>query len=300
MNLGPIAAFLSSCTWAVGSATFSRLSRTYSPFSINFTRALISLPCFLLVFVLISGGVGPAIDSYRALPVERYGWFTLSIFCSYALGDVFFLWSTQRLGITTSLAIASSYPIITALFHVITGGTVGLLQCMGLACAVGGVIGVILTNHQNSQEKRFGRPAVGVLFAMMTAGFWALNAWSVMRGGDGLDAAQANSIRMTVALVMSSFFSLLIEKRFPRPVPASELKKSGWIFWLESFGGSYLYVYGLSHSSVVVGTTLSSLAPVVVVPVAVLMRIEKFSIKRTAAVALTVLGIFLLNQGVGP
>lgn len=298
MSIGPVAAFFSSCTWAIGSATFSRLSRTYSPFSINFTRAMTSLPCFLLVFILVSGGVGPAIDSYRSLPIEKFGWFTLSIFCSYALGDVFFLWSTQRLGITTSLAIASSYPIITALFHVLTGGTVNGLQALGLVCAVGGVVGVILTNHQNAQEKRFGSPAIGVLFAMMTAGFWALNAWSVMRGGEGLDAAQANSIRMSVALVMSSLFCLVIEKRLPKPVPWSELKKTGWIFWLESFGGSYLYVYGLSHSSVVVGTTLSSLAPVVVVPVAVLMRIEKFSMKRTAAVALTVLGVFLLNQGV--
>jgi hypothetical protein len=40
--LGPIAAFLSSVTWAFGSATYTQLSFQKSAAAINFTRAILA------------------------------------------------------------------------------------------------------------------------------------------------------------------------------------------------------------------------------------------------------------------
>jgi drug/metabolite transporter (DMT)-like permease len=53
-------------------------------------------------------------------------------------------------------------------------------------------------------------------------------------------------------------------------------------------------VYGLTHTSLVVGNTLSALAPVLSVPVSVALKLEKFSWIRTLAVLTVVVGLSLL------
>ena len=54
------------------------------------------------------------------------------------------------------------------------------------------------------------------------------------------------------------------------------------------------FLYGLSHSSLVLGVTLSSLAPVLSVPIAIALRVERFSIKRTLAIIVVAVGLALL------
>ena len=55
----------------------------------------------------------------------------------------------------------------------------------------------------------------------------------------------------------------------------------------------------LAHTDLAVGATLSSLAPLLVVPVAIAMGEERWSPARFGAVLATVLGIALLVVTVG-
>src|ERR1051326_5646724 len=90
-SLGPLCAFGSSVTWAIGSAVYSRLSDRYSAFSVNFARALIALPLFILATFWIKGGWASGIAEYQTLRLSHWGWFTLSMIASYGLGDTLFL-----------------------------------------------------------------------------------------------------------------------------------------------------------------------------------------------------------------
>ncbi len=305
-SLGPICAFISSVTWAIGAGQFSRLSLSYSPFTINFTRATIALPLFLLTVIITAGGLGPAADALSALRPEHWGWFTLSMFSSYGFGDALFLWSTQSLGVPGALAIASCYPLWTALAgFVIDGQALSLSQIAGLLITLGGVTTVILSEpkkgvnladpeHPRATGMASGNRGRGVLLATLTSIFWACNGFALSHGGRGVPAAVCNTARMMIALVISLAMGRWLARRSPVIVPARELKRRGWVFALEGFGGSYFFMYGLANSPLAMGTTLTSLAPVISVPVSVALGLERFSIRRTLGILAVVLGLYLL------
>ena len=224
------------------------------------------------------------------------------MFASYGFGDTLFLWSTQALGVPGALAISSIFPIWTALgAYLIHGETINGIQSAGLVTAVGGVIMVILNEpraHDSRKHARVTPTTRGVLTAFACSFFWALNSYSVSEAGHGMSAFVANSIRMLLALplcgLMSAAFGSLSRNRESLVLPLGDLRRSLWVFILEAFGGSFFFVYGLSHSPLALASTLTSLAPVLSVPVALALKIERFSMGRTIGIVLVVIGLCLL------
>ncbi|OFZ03358.1 MAG: hypothetical protein A2070_05820 [Bdellovibrionales bacterium GWC1_52_8] len=300
--LGPVCALLSSVTWAIGSSRYSVLSRAHSAFSVNLARALFALPLFLVtVFVSSNGGWHQGLEQFTSLNFSHIGWFAVSMIASYGLGDVLFLASTRTLGVPTALAIASCYPIWTAaaawLFR---SESLAGFQWLGLFLAVLGIVLVIVhsRDHQSepgekSENSKRARNT-GLILAFLTSFMWALNSYSCAQGGADISAAVANSIRMVFAIFFSVLLAKLVKSKAPLLLPGTVLRASAWIFVLEAFGGSYFYMYGLTHSPLAAAATLSSLAPVLSVPIAWLLGIEKFSLLRTVAILIAVIGVCLL------
>lgn len=302
-ELGPLFAFLSAATWAFGSAQYSKLTRTYRPFDVNFTRALFAFPCFIVAVFVTSGGFSEGIDAYRALDWETSGWLLVSILASYAIGDVFFLWSTVSLGVPGAIAIASGYPILTALFgELFEGQTMRGLNWLGLALAIGGIVLVILNDPKGvprsgeeiSAHPRLKKKWIGVVLAVATAVAWATNSYSVAKGGHGLNPAVANSFRMGMAMPLIATFSYLTSKSGITPLGRAVVRRYAWVFIVESFLGSYFFMYGMTHTSLVLGSTLAALAPVLSVPVSIALKLERFSWVRSVAVLIVVAGLSLL------
>jgi drug/metabolite transporter (DMT)-like permease len=289
--LGPICAFMASVTWAIGSSHYSRLSKSFTPFSVNFTRAAVALPLFIAV-ALITGGF----EAYSHLRPSHLGWFTLSVISSYGLGDVLFLWSTLSLGVPGALAIASSYPLQAALLEaVILGRPLAPFQIFGLLLTVGGVITVILNTPKMPVERLFRTRSSGIILAFATSVLWMLNSYAVAKGGVDLAAPVSNTVRMGLTLIIAATLSrFLAQGQGPLLLPFPTLKKNLWVFVFEGFGGAYVFVYGLAHSPLVIGAALSSLAPVLAVPVAVAMGLEKLSFFRTLGVVMVVIGLRFL------
>jgi drug/metabolite transporter (DMT)-like permease len=292
---GPIAAFLSSVTWALGSSAYSKISREHSAFSINFSRALIALP-FFLVAALIELGFPGFFSAFAHLNFPRLGWYACSIMASYAFGDTLFLWSTRSLGVPGALAISSVFPIWTALgAYLIHGEPLNGFQSAGLVATVGGVILVIINEPRTHGKVGSVAPTTrGVLLAIACSFFWALNAYSVSEAGRGMSSFVGNTIRMLFALPFCCLMSAAFGVRGRLVLPARVLRASLWVFVLEAFGGSYFFVYGLSHSPMAIASTLTGLAPVLSVPVALALKIERFSVGRTLGICITVIGLCLL------
>jgi drug/metabolite transporter (DMT)-like permease len=292
--LGPLCAFGSSVTWAVGSSAYSRLSQKYSPFAVNFARALIALPLFILAAFFVSGGWNEGLAHFQSLRLEHWGWFTLSMTASYGLGDTLFLWSTRSLGVPGALAIASCYPLWTvACGYFFTGQTLSWTQGIGIGVTLAGIVTVIL-NGPKSEEAPKGVSAIGILLALATSVAWATNSFATSRGGADLLAPVGNTIRMIMALILSASFGKFFSPKTAIFLPEKQYLSSLWLFVLEAFLGSYFYMYGLSHTPLTLGTVLVSLAPVISVPVALLLRLEKFSVFRTLGVLMVVFGVWLL------
>jgi drug/metabolite transporter (DMT)-like permease len=297
METGPLCAFLASATWAIGASGYARLSRTHSPFAVNLARSLIAGPLFLLTAFALAGSWSAGLAGFRLMHWSHFGWFALSMFASYGFGDVLFLLSTRSLGVPAALAIASSYPLLTALMgYFFEGQALSPAQVLGLGITVTGVITVILSGAQS--EKKIVNWK-GVALAATCSVFWATNSLSISRAGHDIPAAVANSVRMGLAICLSLVMGTVFAPGSRLFLSIKDIKSYLWIFLIEAFGGSYFFMYGLSHSRLAIGATLSSLAPVLSVPVAWALGIEKFSVRRTVGVFLVVLGLCLLVGPVG-
>jgi drug/metabolite transporter (DMT)-like permease len=144
------------------------------------------------------------------------------------------------------------------------------------------------TTPAAAQEGRRG----GLLLAGITSIMWAGNSIAVKFGTPGLDVAQANGIRFTFGLAM-----LLAGIRLaggPMSIPSRSWSLLAPAIAADGLLGSSLYVYGLSHSDLAVGATLTSLAPLISVPIAIALGEERWNGRRVAAVAMTVAGAVTL------
>lgn len=304
--MGPAAAFSASITWAVGAVAYSKLSHSYPAYIVNLHRILVGLPAALLILTLM-GGWGEAVGT---LSFEKVGWALMVVLAGYALGDAIFLMSSQRIGGPASLAIASIYPLWSALWGAFfESEPLGHWQILGIVSIVGGVVAVILSGAKSedlapvvprmqeteSRPRRFDHRAMGVALALLASFFWALNSVAVGKLGQGMNPHFVNSLRLSLALILCPLIGVLMNgKTSLRLIPMKTLKPLLVVFGIECILGPFFYVYGLSHSSVAVGSALTALAPAISVPVAVAMGREKFSKLKTAGIFAVIAGIYLL------
>lgn len=298
-QLAPFCSFLSACTWAIGISTYSALSRVYSASAINFSRALVALPIFFAVIVLAT----PGVSAFHAVSPVHVGWLMMSIVASYAFGDVVLLKSIHAIGLPSALAIASSYPLWSAIAGwAFRGELLSGQRVAGLCVVVAGTVLVILSGRHGSgfagappstasaSRRRF----MGVALAVVTSLLWAMNTYALAEGGSGISPFVANSIRMMIALVLCPAFGRLLSPGGAFWVSGKDLTRASWVFAVEGFGGSTLFLFGLTHAPIAIASALSSLAPVLTVPIAIALGWEKFSLLRSAGVLLVVVGLTCL------
>jgi drug/metabolite transporter (DMT)-like permease len=263
--LGPLAAFGSSVTWALAGTWYTRVSREYSGFSVNFTRALVALPLSLISVLFFSGGFREGYSLFLELQPSQVGWLALSMAAAYGVGDVSFFAASRRLGLPTALAIASCFPVWTLLgaYFFLNQVPTGLQMC-GLLISISGVVIVILSRKTQSfsespiQETAipsephlnvvFGSPWRGVGFAGVASLAWAMNSFASSRGGLGISAHVGNSVRILSALVCSGLLGHFLARQHPRVLPLRVIAPMSWLLVLESYGGAFFYVYGLSNA----------------------------------------------------
>jgi len=114
-------------------------------------------------------------------------------------------------------------------------------------------------------------------------------------GCTGIDPIHANLIRFLIAWPILAATSALVT----RPSRDDAVARAAYrslvpVSIAEACVGSSLFVYGLAHTDLAVGATLSSLAPLMSVPFALFYREERWSPPRFAAVTATVAGVIVL------
>jgi drug/metabolite transporter (DMT)-like permease len=291
---GPAAAFTASVTWAYATARYSRAARDVGATRVNAMRTVVALPVFLVLYAV--AGTGPVLSR---LDVTRTLFLVVSVLSSYGGADVLFLVAARRIGISTALSIASVYPLWAALWGtVFDHEPVGALRALGTLCAVGGVIWLVRLSGETATGKP--RDWWGIALAALTSVLWAANSVGVKQGAAGLDPFGVTAFRFFIG------FSIVVPQLWlPRSRSLPRAPRGGWVpllpaFVADSVFGSLAYVYGLSHTDLAVGATLSSLAPLVSVPFAIALGEERWSLPRFTAIVVTVSGIGVLMTSTAP
>ena len=290
--LGSLSSFLSALTWALGSSAYAELAKKYPPSVINLTRATFAFPLFLTMALILNGPQG-----FSDLHPAQVTWFALSMIGSFAVGDFLFLKSATILGVPGALAIASCFPIWAALGGWILGEE-GLFwrQSVGIGVICIGIAAVILSDV-SGETKKINRAQYrkGLLMAFMTSILWALNGLSVSRGGTGLPPFVIATVRMGWAILLCPLAGFVFTRKAQfRIVDRKGLSIFGWVFVLEGCLGSFLYVYGLSHTPLAIACALTSVSPILAVPIQRVFTGKKVTRTKALGIFITVLGVWLL------
>ena len=285
--LGSLAALGSSFTWAFASVRYAQASRKIGSARVNLARATIVAPTYLVLVLALHGWVLPP------GPLSgQYAWLLLSVFCSYGFADALFFSAARRVGVPTALSIASTYPLWAVMVGVVfRAEPLSAQRIAGIVLCVGGVIALIRLAPRSGEAQTSNFAAGGVALAGLTSVFWAGNSIAVKFGSSGLDPVQVNALRYTFALIV-----LGAAVGATKPAAAEQVDWRLLVPAIVADGllGSSLFVYGLNHSDLAIGATLTSLAPLISVPIAIFVGEERWNLARLSAVVLTVAGAIVL------
>jgi drug/metabolite transporter (DMT)-like permease len=197
--------------------------------------------------------------------------------------------------VSSALAIASTYPLWAALKGtLIDGERFGPGRALGTLLCVGGVAAIIKTGRAAAEPEQPGDGrALGVPLALATSVLWAGNTIGIKAGSVGLPFYTVNAMRYGFALAILGGLVLLGR------APGATRPARGWArlvpaIVIDCLVGSACFIYGLTHTDLAVGATLSSLAPLLALPFAVWLGAERLTFAKLAAVIVTVGGIVLL------
>ncbi len=286
---GAAAALGSSLTWAFASTRYAQGTRLVGSVRVNFARALVASPICVAVAAVTTGGL-----PWRGVTAPAFGWLALSVLCAYTVADGLFFFAATRVGVPTALCIASAYPLWATLAAATwSHEPFTASRAAGTVLCVAGVATLVRLTGRSAA--RSDGDLLGIALAFGASLMWAVTPIAVKHGGAGLDPWQVNAVRYPLSLLA---LGAVLAVRRGRGGGASA-PKLPWRLLLapalvDGVAGSACYVYALGHTDLAIGATLTSLAPLVSVPVAVVMGEERWSVPRFAAVAATVGGVAIL------
>ncbi len=250
--------------------------------------------------VLVSG-----VDWHHLSP-RGLGILGTSTLCSYAFADAVFFAAASKIGVSSALAIGSTYPLWAALEGTLfEGETFSVMRACGTLLCVGGVATIIKLGQTpnaavaaeapRDAAKNASERSRGLLLAAFTSLLWAGNTVAIKVGAVGFDLTFVIAYRYVVAFCIVGV--LVLAGRAPGPTRPAR----GWVPLLPAILadcvlGTACFVFALTHTDLAVGATLTSLAPLVSLPVAVWLGADRITPGKLLAVVTTVAGAILVSH----
>lgn len=292
--LGEIAGIATSLFYALNSVFITRAGQQVGATVSNRTRVAFALLYLMIINLVFFGQVLP----FSADP-QRWTWLSLSGFIGLALGDAFLFQSYLTIGPRLGNLLLSLYPIFGALeAWIFLGESLRAGQLLGILVTLAGIVWVVF-ERSNGGEKMPRHVAVGVLYGVLSAVFQATGFVFSKQGMYGtFSPFQGNAIRMLAAM-----FGLLIIAMFQRQVgqTVTTLRENPSAFrmlMLAGFIGPVLGVslslYAVQNAEVGVASTLTSLAPIFMLPISHFVFKERLNWQAIAGTLLAMTGVAIL------
>mgnify|MGYP000911005054 FL=1 len=292
--LGEIAGIATSLFYALNSVFITRAGQQVGATVSNRTRVVFALLYLMLINLVFFGQILP----FSADP-QRWTWLSLSGFIGLALGDAFLFQSYLTIGPRLGNLLLSLYPIFGALeAWIFLGESLRAGQILGILVTLAGIVWVVF-ERGNGGEKMPRHVAVGVLYGILSAIFQATGFVFSKQGMYGtLSPFQGNAIRMLAAM-----FGLLIIALFQRQVGQTvttlrENPSALRMLMLAGFIGPVLGVslslYAVQNAEVGVASTLTSLAPIFMLPISHFVFKERLNWQAIAGTLLAMTGVAIL------
>jgi len=297
--LGEVVSLVTAVCWSTNAVLFAKAGQRVGSPTVNVARLGVAFAAMLLLHTVLYGTPFP----FDAGPV-RLAWLAASGLIGFSLGDALLFESLVLLGPRLAMLIMTLWPVFAAVMAwAFLGQTMGPLKVLAMLLTLGGIALVVgergATSADSGKPKRF---ALGILLALGGALGQAVGfIFSKFGMAGGLGAISANVVRVSAGLLALVAWQILKGDLGANLRKLSDRRAAGFIAIGAIFGpviGVMLSLFAIDHARYLgVASTLMSLSPVILLPVAVIMDKEKVSLRAILGTLVAIAGataLFLL------
>jgi drug/metabolite transporter (DMT)-like permease len=294
--LGEISALLTAVCWTVTAMAFESAGKRVGALSLNLIRLVIGL-IFLAVFnAIVNDGFLPDATHYQ------WFWLVMSGLVGFVLGDLFLFRAFILIGARISMLIMSLVPPMTALIGWITLGEVlSGMEFLGMGITLLGIV-MVMSVKIDLKRGAFGKtlkmgPAVlGCILALGGAAGQAAGLVLSKKGMQDMNPFSATQIRI-MAGVAGFIIVISVFRRWRHLFGALRDRKAMKVITLGSFTGPFLGVsfslLAVQHTDTGIAATLMALTPVMIIPAAIFMKMEKIKLLEVIGAVISMAGVAL-------
>lgn len=295
--MGELAALSASAFWAVASLMFTRLSAQYGPMVMNLLKCALALAMMVVTLAVLEGALWPAdVSASDTWILVASGLVGLTI------GDTAYFTALTRIGPRRTLLMTALVPPVTALLAwPVLGEAVTVGMAGGMLLTIAGIAWVIrerVPPAEGAEELAASDLAVGLAFALVSVACQSSGNVLTKLGG-----ADASAIGISVVRVLAGSVGLAVVvaargQMGAAGAPLRERSATGRLL-VATFLGTYLGIWmlnaGLKYTSHTgIAATLSSTAPLFILPLAWLVLGERLTMRSVLGAVVAVAGVAIL------
>ncbi|MBN1135884.1 MAG: DMT family transporter [Anaerolineae bacterium] len=289
---GEAIALLSALLWAFASVLMGWGVKRLHVVPLNLIRCVVSTVFFWSLLPFFGG-----LEALAAIPVEQWLWLFLSVVMLLIVGDLLYFRSLDMAGVSWTMPVASVNPLWAVLLAALF-----IDEPLSWSLFAGTILviaGLVLVGRSTPLGKAgpidHRRQRIGLLLALLTSVAWGAGQVILKPATEGLDSVVANSVRQPVAAVMMLGLALArgrlkdlrqLDRRPWLAIVAASLVGTGL--------GSLLFVMAIQMVGAGRTAVLTSTAPLMAIPLAVLWLHERPSRRTLIGTLLATTGIILV------
>ncbi|MCB2308373.1 DMT family transporter [Clostridium estertheticum] len=292
-HLGEIAALATALCWTITAVSFEAAGKKVGSISVNLIRLVIAF-ILISIYNLFTRGMILPIDASSS----AWFWLTFSGIIGFVIGDLFLFQAYVEVGARISMLIMSTVPPITAISgFLLMGEKITVLGLLGMIITIVGISLVILTKNPGNKKVRLSHPIKGLVYAFIGALGQAFGLVFSKFGMGSYDPFAATQIRIIAAIIGFSIVISVLKKWSELIVAVKDRRAMRYISIGSLFGpfvGVSLSLLAVQHASTGVVSTITSITPILLIPVSIIVFKERIAPREIFGAIITLLGISLL------
>jgi len=294
--LGELAALLTSGCWAFSAIIFTYAGRRVGAGAVNRLRLLFALVFLIASHFLVRGTLLPLDAAW-----DRWMWLGLSGIAGLTLGDLALFQAYLYIGPRIGALIMAIVPVFSAILAwLFLGELLSWTQISGILLAVLG-IAVVVMDHRGSKEgiaHNRRQYLLGIGLGFLAAIGQTTGLVLTKRGLEGgFPSISGVVIRVLVATLAIWAAALFSRQARPTVNVLNNRVTFGLLLagsLIGPFAGVWLSTIAVQLTAVGVASTLTSLAPILLLPISGWLFHEKISARAVLGTLLTISGVVIL------
>jgi len=287
---GEAIALLSALLWAFASVLMGWGVKRLHVIPLNLIRCVVSTAFFWSLLPFFGG-----LKAFATIEASQWLWLFLSVVMLLIVGDLLYFRSLELVGVSWAMPVASVNPLWAVLLAALfVDEPLSWSLFAGTLLVIAGI--VLVSRSTNKDGAVTGRrQRIGLLLALLTSVAWAVGLVILKPAAEGLDPVVANSVRQPMAAAMMLGLALARGRH-------KDLRELDRRSWLTIVGaslvgtglGSLLFVLAIQMIGAGRTAVLTSTAPLMAMPLAVLWLHERPNRRTLTGALLATAGIILV------